>query len=181
MRRRLLLLPLLLAACDEMAEQPRYDSYERSALFDDGSSLRHPPEGTVARDEPAQLAALRERPEMTPALLARGQERYGIACVPCHGGAGYGLGTVPARGFPQPPSYHGPRLRDVSSAYLVEVISQGHGAMYHYADRVAPADRWAIAAYVRALQLSQYAPLELLTEAERARLEALPAGPEAEP
>jgi mono/diheme cytochrome c family protein len=164
----------LLAACDEMSHQKRYDSDEASALFRDGKSLQAPPDGTIARDDPAWTAALTQRPPITAALLARGQERYGIYCMPCHDAAGYGHGTVPNRGFPQPPSYHQARLRDVSSDYIVDVITKGHGVMYGYADRVAPSDRWAIAAYIRALQLSQDAPVGMLDDADRAQLGAKP-------
>ncbi|MCS0493992.1 cytochrome c [Ancylobacter sp. MQZ15Z-1] len=162
--------PLLAACDDEMSHQPRYDSYEPSELFADGKSLQAPPEGTVARDEPARQAALDQRPAMSAGLLARGRERFGIYCTPCHGYAGYGGGTVPTRGFPRPPSLHEARLREAPSSYFVDVITHGHGVMYSYADRVSPADRWAIAAYIRALQLSQNAPLASLTPDERRRL-----------
>jgi mono/diheme cytochrome c family protein len=170
----LLLSPVLLAGCDEMSHQKRYDSYEASALFRDGKSLQAPPDGAVARDDPAWTAALTQRPAMSADLLQRGQERYNIYCVPCHDAAGYGHGTVPNRGFPQPPSFHQARLRDVSSDYIVDVITKGHGVMYSYADRVAPGDRWAIAAYIRALQLSQAMPVSALDDVERGRLGAKP-------
>ncbi len=172
--KRLLLLGvfLALAACDDMSRQPRYDSYEPSTLFADGKSMQVPPDGTVARDDPALAAALRDRPPMTAALLARGRQRYDISCTPCHDQAGYGEGTVPARGFPHPPSLHEPRLRAASSRDFVGVITRGHGVMYSYADRVSPADRWAIAAYIRALQLSQNAPLADLSAEEKRRLES---------
>ncbi|WEX10566.1 cytochrome c [Chelativorans sp. AA-79] len=175
--RRLAIFPaiaLLLSACDEMSHQPRYDSYEESSLFADGKALQAPPAGTVARDDPAWQAALEERPPMSLALLTRGRERFGIYCTPCHGYAGYGHGTVPNRGFPQPPSFHDPRLREAGSRYFVDVITHGHGVMYSYANRVLPADRWAIAAYIRALQLSQNAPVAMLDAQERRRLEAQP-------
>lgn len=169
------LLGILLAAsvgtCDQMSHQPRYDSKEPSSLFGDGKSLQAPPDGTVPRDA-ASVAAASQQPAMSPSLLARGQERYGIYCSPCHDAAGFGHGTVVARGFPQPPSFHQDRLRQASAAYLFDVITQGHGAMYAYADRVSPSDRWAIVAYIRALQLSQDAPLEALSDADRAKLQA---------
>jgi mono/diheme cytochrome c family protein len=164
----------MLSACDEMSHQKRYDSYEASALFKDAKSLQAPPDGTVARDDPAWTAALTDRPAMTADLLQRGQERYGIYCMPCHDAAGYGHGTVPNRGFPQPPSYHDTRLRNVGPDYIVDVITKGHGVMYGYADRVTPSDRWAIAAYIRALQVSQNAPVGMLDDAERAKLGAKP-------
>jgi mono/diheme cytochrome c family protein len=108
---------------------------------------------------------------MTLALLQRGQDRFRIYCTPCHDAAGYGRGTVPARGFPQPPSFHIPRLRDAPSEHFVDVITHGHGVMYPYADRVTPPDRWAIAAYIRALQLSQDVPIAALSDQDRGRLE----------
>jgi mono/diheme cytochrome c family protein len=164
----------LLTGCDEMSHQKRYDSYEASELFPDGKSLQAPPDGTVAQDDPAWMAAMAQRPAMTAELLQRGQERYGIYCMPCHDAAGYGHGTVPNRGLPQPPSFHDARLRDATSAYIVDVITKGHGVMYSYADRVTPSDRWAIAAYVRALQLSQQAPVAVLDDVERAQLGVQP-------
>lgn len=151
---RAALLPLLLAACGpdpDMVQQPRLDPYERSELFPGGSAMRHAPAGTAARDLPQRLASA-ERPPITPALLERGRERYGIYCAMCHGPEGRGDGPVVARGFPAPPSYLEPRLRAAPAAHLYRVIGDGYGVMYGYGDRVAPADRWAIAAYVRALQ-----------------------------
>jgi mono/diheme cytochrome c family protein len=159
-----LVLSFVLAAssCDEMAEQPR------------GGPTRPAPQGAIARDDPALAAELARRPAMTMALLRRGQERYRIYCTPCHDLAGYGQGVVPSRGFPHPPSFHDDRLRHAASSHFVDVITHGHGVMYSYADRVAPADRWAIAAYIRALQLSQDAPLEAVPEQERGRLAERP-------
>lgn len=164
------MLVLAASSCDEMNHQPRYDYAEKSELFPDGKSLQAPPQNTVARDEPRWKSALDERPAMTATLMARGRERYGIYCSACHDASGYGQGVVPSRGFPHPPSFHIERLRMAASSYLVDVITNGHGVMYSYADRVAPADRWAIAAYIRALQLSQAAPLDSLSEDDRARL-----------
>ncbi len=165
------LLTLAVSTCDQMRHQPRYDYAERTRLFADGKSLQAPPDGTVARDDPAWQAALADRPAMTAELLARGRERYGIYCAVCHDLAGYGQGIVPSRGVPHPPSYHIDRLRSAPSSYFVDVITNGHGAMYSYADRVSPADRWAIAAYIRALQLSQDAPADSLSDTERGRLD----------
>jgi mono/diheme cytochrome c family protein len=164
------LLVLAASSCDEMNHQPRYDYAEKSKLFADGKSLQAPPPDTVARDDPQWRSALEERPPMSTALLARGRERYGIYCAVCHDAAGYGQGIVPSRGFPHPPSFHIDRLRAAPPSYLVDVITNGHGVMYSYADRVTPADRWAIAAYVRALQLSQAAPVASLSGPERAQL-----------
>lgn len=168
------LLMLAASSCDQMIHQSRYDYAEKSSLFADGKSLQAPPDGTVARGDPAWRTALAERPAITAALLARGRERFGIYCAVCHDASGHGHGVVPSRGFPQPPDFHIARLRDAPSDYFVDVITHGHGAMYSYADRVAPADRWAIAAYIRALQLSQDAALADLPPTERSRLERSP-------
>ncbi|MDY0884425.1 c-type cytochrome [Dongia soli] len=168
---------LALAGCDEMSHQPKYDSYERSKLFADGKSMQAPPAGSIGRDDPALLAALRQQPQMSRQLVERGRERFNIYCVPCHDQAGYGNGTVANRGFPHPPSFHIDRLRQASPAYFVDVITHGHGVMYAYAGRVAPADRWAIAAYIQALQLSQNAPVDNLSPAERERVEKADAAP----
>lgn len=150
--KRALLPLLLLAGCDQnMVQQPRYDEYERWPLTADNSAMQAPPEGTVAQDAPAHAAAT-ERPPLTPALLARGRERFEIYCSMCHGYDGRGDGIVPARGFPKPPSYLEPRLVKAPVAHFYDVISNGYGVMYSYADRVSPRDRWAIAAYIRALQ-----------------------------
>jgi mono/diheme cytochrome c family protein len=170
-RMLLIAVALLAVGCDdEMSRQPRYDSGEPSTLFPDGTSMQVPPEGAVGRDDPAYLRALDTPPPLTMALLIRGRERYGIYCQPCHDAAGYGRGTVPSRGFPNPPSYHQDRLRKALSRHFVDVITHGYGIMYSYADRVSPTDRWAIAAYIRALQLSQSAPLAALSDQERSQL-----------
>jgi mono/diheme cytochrome c family protein len=103
-------------------------------------------------------------------LLARGRQRYEIYCLPCHSPVGDGDGPVVRRGFPHPPSYHAPRLRDAPDRHFFDVITNGYGIMHPYADRVAPPDRWAIVAYIRALQLSQHAQASQLPDALRARL-----------
>lgn len=146
-----LLAPLALGACDNMVQQARYDPYEASPLFSDGMAMQHPPAGTVPRNAPA-LAAATRRPELTAALVARGQERFGIYCSVCHAPDGSGDGVVPSRGFPHPPDLRSDRLRAAPASHFYEVISNGYGVMYSYADRVSPQDRWAIAAYIRALQ-----------------------------
>jgi mono/diheme cytochrome c family protein len=93
-------------------------------------------------------------------LLRRGQERYNIYCAPCHSPLGDGDGMVARRGFPHPPSYHSDRLRQAPDRHFYDVMTKGYGIMAPYADRVAPEERWAIVAYIRALQLSQYARIE---------------------
>jgi mono/diheme cytochrome c family protein len=108
--------------------------------------------------------------QLTPDLLARGRERFEIYCAVCHGAIGDGRGEVVRRGFPAPPSYHSERLRQAPIGHFYDVISNGYGVMYPYASQIEPNDRWAIAAYIRALQLSQNAPVNVLTPADRQAL-----------
>ena len=110
--------------------------------------------------------------QVTAATLQHGQERFRIFCTPCHGLTGDGDGIVVQRGFPAPPSYHSERLRTAPNSHFYNVITQGYGAMYPYNDRVPQQDRWAIVAYIRALQLSRHAPVGLLAGADRRRLES---------
>jgi len=155
MKRLASLLMLLNAACDQnMVQQPRYDVYERAELFPHDMAMQRPPEGTVARDTPQRLAAA-QRPPLTAALLERGRARFEIYCSVCHGEDGRGHGPVVERGFPQPPSYLEPRLIAAPASHFYEVITDGYGVMYSYADRVPPRDRWAIAAYIRVLQSAE--------------------------
>lgn len=111
---------------------------------------------------------------LTKALLQRGQQRFDIYCAPCHGRSGDGEGMVVRRGFPAPPSYHTARLRNAPDSHFYQAISDGYGVMYPYADRIAPRDRWAIVAYIRALQLSQHAARDQLDAQDLARLGASP-------
>jgi len=146
------MLVLILTACGQnMVQQPRYDVYESAEFFPHDMAMQAPPPGTVARDTPHRLAAA-ERPQITRALLERGRERFEIYCSVCHGEDGRGHGPVVERGFPQPPSYLEPRLVAAPASHFYQVITNGYGVMYSYADRVPPSDRWAIAAYIRALQ-----------------------------
>ena len=161
---------VMLGACDQMAMQRKVVVYGQSGLFPNGAGMQQPPDGAVARGSGERAAVLTTRPPLTPALLERGRERYTIYCAVCHDAAGYGLGVVPSRGYPQPPSFHIQRLVQASTSHFVDVITNGYGVMYAYRDRVEPADRWAIAAYIRALQLSQAAPAAKLTAAEQAQL-----------
>lgn len=163
LRTLLSLLAVGLAACQpELAEQPKYETFAPSDLWADGASARPLVQGTVAQGALARSAAARTPPAVSAALMRRGETQYGIYCVPCHGESGAGDGAVVQRGFPAPPSYHEPRLRAAPAAHIFDVITDGWGVMYGYGDRVAPEDRWAIVAYVRALQLA-----ELKTVAER--------------
>jgi hypothetical protein len=105
------------------------------------------------------------------AVLERGRERYDIYCSPCHSRTGEGNGMIVQRGFPPPPSYHIDRLRQAPVGHFVDVMTQGYGVMYSYASRVEPEDRWAIAAYIRALQKSRDTKIAQLPPEERAKLE----------
>ena len=174
-RLALLLLPLLaVAACkrQDMYTQTRSQTWDRNAFFADGTSMRHPVAGTVARDAPNPPAAAPAT--IDAALLARGAERFGIYCTPCHGRAGNGEGMIVQRGFPHPPSLVEGKLREAKLQLFYDTITNGHGAMYSYADRVSPADRWAVIAYIRALQLSQGATASSLPAEDQAKLAALP-------
>jgi mono/diheme cytochrome c family protein len=111
---------------------------------------------------------------VTAALLRRGQQRFDIFCAPCHSPLGDGDGMVARRGFPHPPSFHIPRLRDAPDAHFYDVITAGYGAMYSYAARIPPDDRWVIVAYVRALQLSQHVAARTLAAADRRKLGEMP-------
>ncbi len=156
-RRLALFLSLLpLAACDDMSAQPRQRNY--SPLVAPAAT----PQDTVRFLEKPTPA-----PPLTQALLERGQERYRIYCTPCHSELGDGNGMIVQRGFKHPPSYHEQRLREAPVDHFYNVITNGYGAMYSFAARVAPQDRWAIAAYIRALQLSQNASAADLAAVER--------------
>lgn len=178
-----LIAALCLAGCEKLARN-MYDGAKEKPLrpseaFDDGNSSRPQVEGTVPRvrgilastssgragveAENRRLDAERASAipfPVTMDLLARGRERFDIYCAPCHSRLGDGDGMVARRGFPHPPSYHIDRLRNAPDRHFYDVITDGYGVMYPYGDRVAPEDRWAIVAYIRALQLSQDPPHE---------------------
>jgi mono/diheme cytochrome c family protein len=173
-----------MAGCQpEMTDQPRYEPFEASTFFEDGRSARHLVPGTVARGQlmlDTPLATGRADGQMvdtlplpvTRDLLERGQERYDIYCAPCHDRVGMGRGMIVRRGYPRPPSLHVPRLRQAPVGHFFEVITQGFGAqMPAYDWMIPPPDRWAIIAYIRALQLSQHATLAAVPEAERRQLQ----------
>lgn len=181
---------LLAAApgCTDMYDQPRYEAYEASPLFANGASARLPVAGTVASKDARALPDVEDREllltglkdgqlsrtsplPVDEALLSRGRQRYNIYCTPCHGQLGDGKGVIVQRGFSPPPNYTDPRLMEAPLGHFFEVISNGHGAMYSFAARVAPQDRWAIAAYIRALQLSQAAKPADLTPEDQQKLE----------
>jgi mono/diheme cytochrome c family protein len=159
-----------------MYDQPRYDMQSESEFFADGRTMRAPVDGTVSREAITDPRIARGRLEdesgyvLTipseviekaggmPALVSRGQDRYGIYCAVCHGLSGHGDGVVVKRGMLPPPTYHQDRLRHAPDGQIYATIQNGKGNMPPYAAQLAVEDRWAIVAYVRALQLSQ-APL----------------------
>jgi mono/diheme cytochrome c family protein len=173
----LLLACAVLAGCtrSNMDSQPKYHEYEPGRLFRDGKVLQAPVPGTVARGDPARAAEAKQKPPLTAELLQRGRAQYDVFCSPCHDRAGAGNGIVVQRGMPRPESLHTERLREASDQHLFDVITAGYGAMYSHGDRIRPRDRWAIVAYMRALQLSQHAALADVPPQERARLgESMP-------
>ena len=169
----LVTLSVLLSACGlNMHNQPRAEYQEASPYFANGSTAQQLPEGVVSRNRGAYDASfysgqgadgslLAELPfEASPELLERGQQRYNIYCAPCHNFTGDGQGVIVQKGMPQPASFHDQRLRNQNIGYFYFVSTNGFGRMFSYASRITPEDRWAIAAYIRTLQLSQHATLE---------------------
>ncbi len=194
-------LVLFLAGCDDadMVTQPKYKPLQASAFFADGRSSRPIEPGTIARGEltlntafdtgtadggklvgniplkgfdPAESLGVDEARAVRKATLLRGRERFEIFCAPCHARTGDGDGIIVQRGFTKPPSLHEPRLREAPAGHFFHVMTHGFGAMYSYASRVPPGDRWAIVAYIRALQLSRNAAPADLPAEERAALES---------
>ena len=174
---------VLLSACrQDMHDQPRFEPLEGSAFFTDGASFRNQVPGTIARGELRLDTHLYEgkikgQPATTfpfaisEDILAQGQESFDIHCTPCHGTSGYGQGMAVRRGLKHPPSFHTERLRKAPHGYYFGVMTEGYGAMYDVSDRVTPKERWAIIAYIRALQLSQNALVADLPEQDREQLE----------
>jgi mono/diheme cytochrome c family protein len=162
---------LLAPACRrDMQDQPKYVPLRPSTFFDDQRSARPLPANTVARghldlDTELYTGMQGGKPvdrfpfPITRDVLARGQERFNIYCAPCHDRLGNGDGMIVRRGYRRPPSYHIDRLRQVPDGYIYDVIANGFGAMPDYAQQIPPRDRWAIVAYVRALQYSRQATL----------------------
>ena len=178
----LVILVACTAACRlDMHIQPKYKPLDPSTFFRDGRSERPAVAGTVAHghlrtDEllytgkiDGVVADTFPFP-ITRQDLERGRERYNIYCSPCHDYTGSGQGMIVQRGFQRPPSYHIDRLRQAPVGHFFAVITSGYGAMYSYASRVSPQDRWRIAAYIRALQLSQNATLNEVPKSERQQL-----------
>jgi mono/diheme cytochrome c family protein len=185
---------LMVIGCDmskpDMGDQPKANTYEKSDFFADGASARPLVADVVPRDD-AQVpgmpdvkhrtmgAAGYEPPvpldqpipvEVTRELLERGQRAFNISCSVCHGRLGNGDGMIVQRGFSSPPSFHVQRLKDAPDAHFYNVITYGYGAMFSYNDRVSPEDRWAIVAYVRALQAAPDAEGTAVSAEDRAAL-----------
>ena len=189
----LVLAAAVLAGCrQDMHDAPRYEALEQSDFFADKRAMRPIPEGTVARGnlreddifytgkvdgEPVQ--ELPSQVTVNAALLDRGENRFNIYCAPCHSALGDGNGTVVQRGYKRPTSFHDARLKGVGVGYFYDVITNGFGQMPDYAAQVAPADRWAIAAYIRALQLSQGATVDDVPADQRGTLDGQAPAPEA--
>lgn len=163
----------------DMATQPKNRPLSPSSFFEDGRSERPPVENTVARGSLADDDLIVPRDSnnfpvpVNRDLLDRGEERYKIFCTPCHGLQGDGNGMISMRGMKHPPSFHQDRLRQAPNGYFYDNITNGFGAMYGYSAQIPPRDRWAIIAYVRALQLSRNAkaadlPTELQEKLNRA-------------
>jgi hypothetical protein len=186
----LLLSPitLLLFGCTStgiehgMEDQPKVKPMTESNFFPDGRSARPFVADTVARGHLRDDGLLYTGKQsgkdaeifpfpITQEILERGRQRFDIYCAVCHDRAGAGNGIVVQRGFHRPPSYHTEALRSAPVGHLYDVITNGFGTMYPYADRIAVEDRWAIVAYIRALQLSQEASMRDVPENERVALE----------
>jgi mono/diheme cytochrome c family protein len=165
-----------------MHDAPRYEPLEASTFFADGRSSRTLVPNTVARGllredthlnegkVDGKLATTFPMP-VTADVMARGQERFNVFCSPCHGRTGEGDGMIVQRGFRKPPSFHEDRLRNAPVGYFFDVMTHGFGAMQDYSAQVPVADRWAIAAYVRALQFSQRATVDDVPADRRADLD----------
>ena len=168
-----------------MHVQPRYNPYDPADFFGDGQSARLPVAGTVPRGDlttgPQELlytgkinGALADvfPFPVTREVLERGRERFEIYCTPCHGMSGDGDGMIIQRGFPPPPppSFHIDRLRTSPVGHFFDVMTNGFGRMYPYGYRVPPRDRWAIVAYIRALELSRQVSINDVPEPERQKL-----------
>lgn len=174
---------LLQSACrQDMHDQPKYESYELSTFFKDGQASRIPPEGTVAqgdlRDDDLLYTGKLDGVDselfpfpVTREVLERGQDRYNIYCSPCHDKVGTGHGVIVRRGMKQPPSFHIVRLKEAAPGYYFNVMTNGFGVMFSYSSRLSTHDRWAVAAYIRALQLSQGASYGDVSDDDVAKVE----------
>lgn len=176
-------IPLLLAGCDmrDMYDQPKIKPLRPSSMFADGRGARPLVPGTVARghlDEDTHLYQGKVNGKVAETFpfritekdLARGRVRFNIYCSPCHDLTGSGYGMVVRRGFSRPPSFHLERLRKAPVGHFYDAIANGFGVMPAYNVQVPVRDRWLIVAYIRALQFSQNAPLDVVPADERAKL-----------
>jgi mono/diheme cytochrome c family protein len=164
-----------------MHNQPKYIPLRESTFFADLRSARPLVPGTVARGQLREDSLLFTGKTngadatvfpfpIDDAVMARGQQRFNIYCSPCHGRTGQGDGMIVRRGYRRPPTYHQDRLRDAPVGHFFDVMTNGFGAMPDYAAQTSVRDRWAIAAYIRALQLSQHARVDDVPAAERDKL-----------
>jgi mono/diheme cytochrome c family protein len=169
----LLLLTVATCAQEDMFDQDRPAPWGQFPSLPHDMTMQPPVAGTVARNAPD--VPVPQPAVITEAMLLRGQQRFNIDCVPCHGAAGDGQGMIVQRGFPKPPALFSDKLLTAKAQHFYDVITNGHGVMYSYADRVPSADRWAIVAYVRALQRTQREPVVSLNEQDKQHLQA--AGP----
>jgi len=176
-------LILTTACAQQMSQEPKFKPLEPSSFFKNNSSARAVVEGTVARDYRKEEAAQNVVTSgdaytnsfpfpVTREILERGRERYNINCAVCHGYTGYGDGMIVRRGFSPPPSFHTDIVRRQPIGFYFDVITNGYGAMGRYGYQVGARDRWAIIAYIRALQLSQNATFDDVPPEERAKLQA---------
>jgi cytochrome c553 len=170
-----------LSSCGNMQRQENVHAFTPSRHFSDDSSARIPPAHTVSRSDAAlddpTLTGLRDgRPlgafpiTLTRDFILRGGNRYGIFCADCHGSDGDGYGIIVARGFPRPASFFDNQVKGAPAGAIFREISKGSGVMYGFSDRLSVSDRWAIVAYIRALEKSRSATLAEVPENERFRL-----------
>jgi cytochrome c553 len=169
-----------------MHDAPRYEPLEASTFFPDGRASRTlvantVPRGLLREDEllytgksDGKLVDLFPM-AVTQSVMERGAERYKVFCAPCHGPSGEGNGMIVQRGFRQPPSYHDPRLVEAPAGYYFDVMTNGFGAMQDYAAQVPVTDRWAIAAYIRALQMARRGTVADVPPERRGELDGQPA------
>jgi len=187
----IVVLSATLAACrQDMHDAPSYDPLQQTDFFANGAASRMLVANTVARgqlreDEHLYTGRVNGQPAtefpmpITAEVMARGQERFNVYCSPCHGRTGLGDGMIVQRGFRAPPSYHEERIRNAPVGYFFDVMTNGFGAMQDYSAQVTVTDRWAIAAYIRALQLSRHATVADVPPDRRGELDR-PAEPPTE-
>lgn len=176
-------LVVLGSGCADMKDQPRFEPFEKTDFFDDGRASRPLVEGSVPRgflrEDDRYYRGLAEDGtfvrtmpvDVDQAMLDRGRDRYDVFCSPCHSMVGDGAGMIVLRGYKPAGNFHQDRLRAVSDGYLYDVIGNGFGQMAGYASKIKPEDRWAIVAYIRALQLARFTDVATIEPDIRAVLE----------